>query len=181
MLYKIFIAQWRNPLRNDWTNLVKDELKDFGLDIDLNSVTSMSKYKFKKIIKSKSREVAFEKLLERKEKHSKMGHLAYGELCMQNYLKSKNISVGQAQLLFKSRTRMTFYWENYKHGKMEQKCPLCKDQIDTQTHSFNCNIVIGNIQINGQFKDIFRNNIDSQIAETIENIENFRENYLLDR
>ena len=181
MLYKIFIAQWRNPLRNDWTNLVKDDLKDFGLDIDLNSVTSMSKYKFKKIIKSKSREVAFEKLLERKEKHSKMGHLAYGELCMQNYLKSKNISVGQAQLLFKSRTRMTFYWENYKHGKMEQKCPLCKDQIDTQTHSFNCNIVIDNIQINGKFKDIFRNNIDSQIAETIENIENFRENYLLDR
>ena len=97
MLYKVFRSQWRNSCRNDWTEQIRKDLDTFGLNADLDWVTSMTKLKYKNLFKLKSKEVALNQLIEQKKMHSKMNNLNYSELSIQSYLKTKNISVRQAQ------------------------------------------------------------------------------------
>ena len=44
MLYKFFKAQWTHPTVNDWTEQAKQDLIDFGLNLDLDWVQSKSKW-----------------------------------------------------------------------------------------------------------------------------------------
>ena len=99
-----------------------------------------AQYFFKSLVKKQSKELAIDKLNETIEKHSKMDNIDYYELKMQDYLKNEKISVKQARILFKYRTRMARFWENFKAGRPPQPCPVCKDglSVDTQRHSFNC-------------------------------------------
>ena len=71
------------------------------------------------------------------------------------FLKNKNISVKQAKMLFKFRTRMTTFSENFKGGKQIQSCPLCLNNTDMQKHSFLCKIIQENIHIKGRYEEIF--------------------------
>ena len=73
------------------------------------------------------REVALDKLLEKKESHSKMTNLNYSSLTMQAYLKDPEVSVKQAQTMFRFRTRMEKFSENFKGGRPTKPCPLCKE------------------------------------------------------
>ena len=118
-------------------------------------------------------------LNESKEKHSKMDNMEYYELKMQDYLQDENISVKQARILFKYRTRMARFWENYKAGRPPQPCPVCKDvqSVDTQRHSFKCKTLTGNIEVNGNYEDIFSSQIADQTLKSVEKIEKFREIY----
>ena len=146
MLSKVFRTQWRNSNCYDWTEQIREDLKTFGME-----VSSMSKFKFKSLIKSKSREVAFNQLMNRKSKHSKLENLVYYDLTMQSYLKKSDISVRQGQYLFRSRTTMTRYWINFKGGSLDTNCPVCRlaDEPDTQEHSFKCVVIkqSGSLQI----------------------------------
>ena len=54
MLHQFFITQWNKPTRGDWTELVKEDLNDFGIDEDLVMLQQMSKGKIKKTDKSRS-------------------------------------------------------------------------------------------------------------------------------
>ena len=133
-------------------------------------------------MKIKSKILAFRELLALKSKHSKLQKLTYIELRMQNYLKSECISSERARAIFKSRTRMTRYWENFKGTVGLQKCKLCNEPgtIDSQGHSFECKVVKENIEIKVKFTDIFGTTVDSKLAETIEKIEKFRKEQLFE-
>ena len=58
------------------------------------------------------------------------------QLEMRKYLKNEKISVKQARLMFKFRTRMIQCWGNFKGGRPPQKCPICEDpsSTDDQEH-----------------------------------------------
>ena len=56
MLYKFFVTQWNNPTRGDWTELVKEDLKDFGIDEDL---VMLQKMFHQNNFKSKSQKICF--------------------------------------------------------------------------------------------------------------------------
>ena len=113
MLYKVFITQWKYPDKGDWTEQVKIDLKDFKLDWSLKDFVSKSKNSFKRMLKKKTKEVAFEYLLKLKEGHSKMSHLNYTELKMQSYFKNSKINVSQAKNVFGFRTRSAYFKANY--------------------------------------------------------------------
>ena len=52
MLTKVFQAQWDHPCgKNEWTEEVKQNLKEFGLEADLNWLRSKSKNVFKSLVK----------------------------------------------------------------------------------------------------------------------------------
>ena len=38
MLYQIFSVQWNQPTKNDWTNLVKQDLQDFKIEMNLSNI-----------------------------------------------------------------------------------------------------------------------------------------------
>ena len=175
MLFRVFDSQWRIGCKYDWTEQSKRDLQSWGLKIDLKWVKSKSKFAFKNIIREKSREVAFNQLLEQKKKHSKLRSLHYDELQIQGYLKNPKISVRQAQIVFKSRCRMTVYWVNFKGWKLAKYCPVCKepDELDTQHHSYRCKIITENVDIRGEITDVF-NYVTVDTARTLENIELFR-------
>ena len=62
---------------------------------------------------------------------------------MQKYLKAKSIKRFEAQLLFKFRTRMEDFGENFKNGNENIVCRLCKDdnKMDSQNHLLECPII----------------------------------------
>ena len=178
MLSKIFTKQWKSPAKkNEWTEQVKVDLEELGIPGDLNWIKCKSKLTFKNLIKKQIKELAFMKLMLTKERHSKMNNLEYYTLEMQEYLKDKQISTSQAKMLFKFRTRMAYFSDNFKGGYPTKPCPLCGLSDDTQSHSFQCKIINENIKVEGTIKDIFMPTVDKKVAKTIVNIMKLRENY----
>ena len=55
-------------------------------------------------------------------------------------------------------------------------CPLCLLQPDTQSHSVQCNIIKENINISGNYNEIFTEEISKEISESLLKISQFREN-----
>ena len=177
-----FHTQWKYTTgrRKEWTEQVKKDLVQFGFKPDLELIKSKKKTTFKISVKRKARELALVCLQEKKESHSKMKNLQYNNLEMQKYLKNDMINVNQAKTLFKVRTRMTKFWENFKGGRPPQTCPVCKDvlSVDTQLHSFNCKVIAEQIKIMGNYNDLFGTEIEAKLAKSIENIMKLREKYL---
>ena len=181
MIYNFFMAQWKHPARrNEWTEQTKTDLEEFGIDVDLHWITSKSKLVFKKIVKTQARELALQNLLRKKEHHSKMINLSYTSLEMQEYLMDPKISINQAKTIFRIRTRMEKFGENFKCGQPTKPCPLCQESTDTQSHSFQCRVIQENITLTGNYMEVFSPNMDKKLADTIENIVKFREDYMED-
>ena len=63
MLYKVFIAQWQYPGKDDWTEIVRADLLDLGLTLKLDYIRGISKNSFKRSVKVKSRQFALDYLL----------------------------------------------------------------------------------------------------------------------
>ena len=70
MLHKFFIAQWKYPSSGDWTDQVRIDLSDFGLDLDLESLKSKSKFSFKQLVKNKAKEYFFYNLLKKQDQRT---------------------------------------------------------------------------------------------------------------
>ena len=104
-----------------------------------------------------------------------MIQLQYSELKTQNYLKNGNITVKEAQNLFRYRTRVAKFKENFKNNYDGIECPLCSDQPDTQAHCVQCPIIRENIIIKGDYSEIFSDDISKEISQTLLEITNFRE------
>ena len=72
-----------------------------------------------------------------------MDFLNYDKLSMQKYFKSKIIKKFEAQELFKFRTHMEDFGENFKNGNENLVCKLCKDEskTDSQNHLLECSVI----------------------------------------
>ena len=47
MIYKVFIAQWNRPVKNDWTVTVRQDLRDLKIEENLSFFKSKSSERFK--------------------------------------------------------------------------------------------------------------------------------------
>ena len=112
---------------------------------------------------------AFEYLIKISKKHSKMTNLKYNQLSMQHYFKSKIISKFESQKLFKFRTNMEDFKENFKNGNENLVCLVCEenDKVDSQSHFLNCSVINTEIHetIDANIEDIY-----SQEEQKIKNI-----------
>ena len=64
MLNSVFTAQWKFPGKNDWTDQVQRDLKDFQIDLSLEEISNESEYSFKKLGEIKSKKFLLDQLLE---------------------------------------------------------------------------------------------------------------------
>ena len=71
MLYKVFHAQWKYPVKDDWTITVKQDLKDLNINLSLDEMKRKTEWNFKRLVKVKTKEYALQYLLKLKQKHSK--------------------------------------------------------------------------------------------------------------
>ena len=180
MISQVFSVQWNHPNKNDWTILVKQDLCDLEIEADLSSIKRRSEFSFQNLVKKKAHVYELNQLLKMKQTHSKMDDLVYSKLEIQNYLKLENVNTKEAQTLFRYRTRMAKFGENFRGNRNSILCPLCKTHLDGQKMCFeNCPVVKKNITISGNYNPIFNTSgIPSDIVQTLVRIENLREEYL---
>ena len=179
MLSKVFKTQWKYPVKDDWTTTVQKDLKDLNIGLDPDEIKEKSDYSFKRLVKIKTKEYALDYLMKIKERHSKMEKLEYVELKLQNYLRDDKIPVKEAINLYRFRTRVAKFKENFQNSHASTACPLCLVQPDTQAHCVQCPVIKDNVNIQGVYSDIFNEDIPSEISKTLQKISEFRENYIL--
>jgi len=177
MLYKFFISQWDQGTELDWTEQVRLDLKDLNLPINLKFIKSKSKSSFKKMVKENMKKYEFGRLLNEKSTKSKMKNLDYFELKMQEYLKLGSMNKSQAIVVFKFRLRMSPFAENFKAGQESKICPFCSLHVDSQEESFSCSKMKQIMDINGNFSDVFGENMSPELVKTLFNVYHFRDEY----
>ena len=139
---KVFTAQKENPTSGDFVQLVEKDLMD--LSITQAHLELHGKSDFKKLLKNIVTKEAFKELLELKEKHTKVKHIEYDALKIQNYLQSPNICTEETQVLASLRSNcIKTVRKNFpKLYKNRLYCPLkCEEQNqieDTQKHLLTC-------------------------------------------
>ena len=80
MLYNIVMAQWEDPVKQDWTELIKTDLAHLGIQPNFKEIESKSKMSCKNMVKFKPKQFALDNLNLSKFKHSTMDNLIYTEL-----------------------------------------------------------------------------------------------------
>ena len=76
--------------------------------------------------------------------------------------------------IFKFRTRMSPFNDNFKGQGPQKLCPLCENIADSQIHSFECSEIISHIEINGRYEDIFKQKIHKDLLKTLKKILEYR-------
>ena len=178
MLYSFFLTQWHNPCRGDWTEQVKEDLSDFGIPCSFDFIEKKSKDAFKNYVKIKAKEYALRELKGKQAKHSKMENIKYSNIKMQTYLTSERIHPDQKRTIFRFRTRMERFGENYRAGSTPAICPLCQLHFDNQELSLTCPEIRKEYKVKGDMKQIYKDEIEEEIIETITNIMNIRKQKL---
>ena len=99
---------------------------------------------------------------------------------MQEYLTDRSINTSQAKAVFKYKTRMANFSDNFRAGEATKPCPLCNEAnaLDTQQHSLLCRVIKENIQIDTTYEEIFFSKVAVETARTLEHILKFRQDYL---
>ena len=147
---------------------------------NLESIGNLSREAFKKKTKEMAIIYAFEYLLSKKDAYSKLDRLNYNELKIQNYLMNGDLSFEEKLIIFKYRTRMADYNENYKSRNLGLPCPLCSDHIDSQFGATECPVIKQklandpNIDTNRTIDDIFTSEISKNSIRILKSIEEVR-------
>ena len=168
MLAKFFQAQSKYPVKGDWTEQVKIDLEDFGIQENWDWIKSKSVNSFKRLVKKKAKQYALSEFLRKKSIHSKLDNIEYTELKMQKYLSSGLVSASQGKILLKFRSRMANYDNNF--GSSESACKLCQNHPDSQEYIYKCEFNQNNVEVRGEYEDIFKNEITIETISVLENI-----------
>ena len=73
---------------------------------------------------------------------------------------------------------MERFGENFRGGRESPLCPLCGSHKDNEESSFtSCQTIQKEIEIKGQFKNIFENVIEKETVTTISKINKIRQKY----
>ena len=74
---------------------------------------------------------------------------------------------------------MASYGENFRGKSGPVSCPLCGLHLDTQSMGFsNCTVIKNNLNINGNYEDIFLSKIPSEVVFSIVKLDKFREEHM---
>ena len=178
MLYSFFITQWLNPSKGDWTEQIQEDLEDFKIPCSFDLIEKKSKEAFKKMVKTRAKEYALELLLKKQESHSKMENLSYTDIKIQDYFNSDQMNNEQKRMLFRFRTRMERFGENFRAGNDHVMCPLCFSHYDSQELSLECQEIKKEMTVVGTLKEIYTENIGSDIVNTLTKLTKIRKQKL---
>lgn len=139
-VFAMFKQQQELPYEKNWTNHTFKLLEVYGLQF--SDVKSVSKVKWKSIVKDAVEAVAFADLIHQVSSKSKTKHLKYTELALQPYLVHYNHK--EASTIFKIRSRSTECKENRKNSVNDMLCRVCAKEEETQSHVVNCSALSPN-------------------------------------
>ena len=103
-----------------------------------------------------------------------MDNVTYTDLEMQDYFTSDQIDNQQKKTVFKYRTRMERFGENFRGGKDHVMCPVCTLHLDNQDLSLQCPEVRKEINCTGDIRELYGNAIRVEIVQTVTKVIQFR-------
>ena len=178
MLSQFFTTQWKMPCKGDWTETVKVNLEEFDIPCEFENLKCKSQESFKRSVKVKAQEYALHILTEKQEKHSKMDNLYYSEIKPQAYLTMETLNIDEIRNIFRWRTRMARFGENYKGGREFVMCPLCRKHFDNQNMSLDCEIMRSKMNIQCKMTDIYAETVTKETAKVLLQMMKLRETLL---
>ena len=168
LISRVYFAQKRKPLKDDWYLTVKNDLEELDIQLSENELIRMPKNKFKKFLRAKVSEAAFKYLQKLGSGHKKGRNIHYLKLEMQNYMTSHQLNNDEKVLLFKLRTEMTNVKGNFSGMFTDVICDLCDENTpQTDYHLLECLKIVDMCpelcdDNSVEYEDIYRD-IDSQI------------------
>ena len=154
---------------------MKSDLEQFDIPYDFNYLKSKSKDTFKKVVKAKAKEFAYEELLAKQKQHTKMENVNYSELKRQTYFNKQSLRIEDMRNVFRFRVRMARFGHNYRGNRENIDCPLCASHLDKQCLSLHCREITSRIKIECNMDEIYSTNVPTQAARTITEIMKLRE------
>ena len=179
MISMFFTTQWRKPVKGDWVYSVQNDLEEFSILPDLDSIMKMPKSTLKTQLKRKANELTFLSMKQRKENHSKMYHLIYSSFQIQKYFTRANLHIDEIRTVFLFRVRMLRFWGNFRGSTTSRLCPMCKKHPDKQSLFFQCKVVQEHWKpTQNEIENIHSEDISKVNAKQLVQIVNIREDYL---
>ena len=161
LIKRVFNAQERKPIKDDWINTINSDKESLGVKYDNNDIKNMKINKFKKYVKTLVKEKTLKYLNSLKSQHSKVKHIKFEQLNPQKYFFHKDFTFNDIQLLFKLRTRMINVKKNFSSIYENLTCEFCEDnEIETQKHLLYCKKFLSmssdqDLKNDVQYEDIF--------------------------
>ena len=124
------------PIKNDFVKTCESYLKQLNMNMTFEELSKMSKWSVKELVKSKTHEAAFSYLLTEKNKQTKISHIQYSALRMQEYLLEGNTNTEMSKLIYKARG-MCLDLKTHKKWKYKNDiCVRCEQHSETVTYSY---------------------------------------------
>ena len=158
--------------------MIKQDLAELGIPDDLEKITAYSKLSFKKYVKDRSKEVAFQSLMSCKENHSKMSWINYSELGMQDIYSSSELSIDEARVIFLFRVHMCQFTQNFRGTNVYDLCLLCRNHPDTQESMSECKELkrqFAYMNIGKIIKDVYSGKVGTETVRDLKLILSYRE------
>ena len=129
---------------------MKKDLDFLNINLSFEEIAGYSKAAFKKLVKDSVKKKAFSELIKQQREHSKGKEIVYKDLGLQEYLKLNSpLSIEEKQFLFAARTRGLDLKNNFKQGKKDLRCRLCRGHIEDQQSLLTCP-ALNNVQDTSQ-------------------------------
>ena len=141
LLKRFILAQKVRPTKNDWVELVQKDKADYKINLSDEEISKTKKSKYEKLVEEAVRKKTICDLNKVAENHSKSEHLMKANLKREQYLVDPRFSRGDAELLFKLRTRMVDVKNNFsKKYQGDLSCRTCNINvvIESQEHILKC-------------------------------------------
>ena len=174
MIYQVLKATVENPTKNDFVKICIEYMDVFDIKMSFKDVEKMSTSSFKKLVKEKTRNAAFNFLSKEKEKQTKIANIKYDGLEIQEYLASGLYNVKFSRLIFKARSKTLDIKSQRRWQYDDTLCVGCKQKEESGQELLTCEKLnyensVAKEQIN--YDDLFSNEINKlvKVAKLIEN------------
>ena len=172
----VAIAQKEECSKGDFYEQVKADMGTIGISED--ELTENSKSKLKEMLRKRLEKAAYEHLIAKAKKHSKVNENMYSDCNGAPHLKDPRFTPDLVSILFRIRTRTYLVKNNFRNNYRNTNihCPLCHNSDDNQQHLFECSIIKGEIEVDCKLEDCFSLDMDTlhRAATTIKKIDRIR-------
>ena len=132
----MFEMQQKHPTKGDWASSVKELVKVYDLQLNMEEIKKTKQSVFKNLVKGKVEKFAFKTLIEKQQKGQKGRLLQYERLELADYLLPEcEISVEERREIFSVRTEMDDFPCNF--GNVTNCDMGCKEVLNSE-HLLTC-------------------------------------------
>ena len=159
-VYKMFKLQQEMPTRGDWVSSCMKDLEELQIENTLEEIRQMTKYKFTKILRKKTKDRALSYL--QNKQGSKGKEIIYSKIEMSEYLSPLNeeLTFEEKRRLFEIRNKMVNIPSNFPKSESIDKC-FCGEILKME-HVYECK-VINNEENETPYEKIYTGNLSDQI------------------